>query len=84
MDSRPTLKLVRTNNNGNESQSSMVGGNVNSMAVAHPSLNTKDDGYYRYKARKYHMKIQQKLKKMMFEGQACPAGYEKYLGSFEA
>lgn len=38
--------------------------------------------FYRYKAEKYHTKIQAKLKTMIQNGQSCPAGYEQYLQPF--
>jgi hypothetical protein len=41
-----------------------------------------DDEFYRYKARKYHYKIQHKLKEIMQSGGSCPAGYADYLKPF--
>jgi len=43
-----------------------------------------DEEHYRYKAKKYHYKIQQKLKEMQTQGKAIPQGYEQYLKPFEA
>lgn len=37
---------------------------------------------YEYKAEKYHYKIQNVLKKMIANGQACPPGHAKYLKPF--
>ena len=44
----------------------------------------KNEAYYRYKAMKYHMKIQQKLQTdYVAKGIAVPSGYEQYLKPFE-
>jgi major membrane immunogen (membrane-anchored lipoprotein) len=37
---------------------------------------------YRYKAKKYHHKIQKTLRDIMNKGGSCPCGYEKYLQPF--
>lgn len=44
--------------------------------------NENKEALYKYKARKYHYKIQQALKQMLANGQSVPAGYEKYLQPF--
>ena len=44
--------------------------------------NDDNDALYKYKARKYHYKIQQSLKQMLANGQTVPVGYEKYLMPF--
>jgi len=54
--------------------SNMKGGN-------NPQLGTEE--YYKYKAKKYHYKCQQKLRAMMADGKPCPAGYESYLQPFQ-
>jgi hypothetical protein len=36
-----------------------------------------------YGAKKYHYKIQQKLKTIMRGGGSCPNGYEQYLQQFQ-
>jgi len=41
-----------------------------------------EEEFYRYKARKYHYKIQHKLKEIMQSGGSCPAGYADYLKPF--
>lgn len=43
----------------------------------------RDEEFYKYKARKYHYKIQSTLKKMMADGKAIPAGYHAYLNNFD-
>ena len=48
------------------------------------NTNENTDEHYRYKARKYHYKIQQKLKEMQTQGKAVPQGYEQYLKPFNA
>ena len=48
------------------------------------SVNKDNDEHYRYKAKKYHYKIQQKLKEMQTQGKAIPQGYEQYLKPFSA
>jgi len=48
---------------------------------------SSDDAKWLHKAKKYHHKIQQKLLSMKQAAGAswiCPAGYEKYLGAFQA
>jgi hypothetical protein len=45
-------------------------------------LNQDKEALYKYKAKKYHYKIQQALKTMLANGQSVPAGYEKYLTPF--
>lgn len=57
--------------------------------VRSPEINTKQltggsagltgDELYKYKAKKYYIKTQQKLKEIMLNGGQCPAGYEMYL-----
>jgi len=42
----------------------------------------EEEEFYRYKARKYHYKIQHKLKEIMQSGGSCPAGYADYLKPF--
>jgi predicted nucleic acid-binding Zn-ribbon protein len=42
----------------------------------------KDDNYYLYKAKKYHYKIQKKLKSMQQEGKTIPSEYKFYLKDF--
>lgn len=42
-----------------------------------------NEEYYRYKARKYHYKCQNKLKLMQTAGKVVPQEYEQYLRPFE-
>jgi hypothetical protein len=44
--------------------------------------NVHDDNYYKYKAAKYHYKIQEELKKRKLNGQPIPNEYEYYLKAF--
>jgi hypothetical protein len=41
------------------------------------------EAHYKYKAEKYHYKIQQKLKEMQAKGKSIPEGYERYLQPFQ-
>lgn len=66
----------QTNKCGCE-KSNQYGGFANQGGFA------SENDMYRYKAMKYHMKIQQKLKEMIANGQRVPAGYEGYLKPFE-
>jgi hypothetical protein len=52
----------------------------NGTLVGGGDLNNAID--YRYKAKKYHYKIQNTLRDMMSKGGSCPCGYEKYLEPF--
>lgn len=64
--------------------SKMTGGNYFSNNVHQdPNEPDKNEDYYRYKAKKYHYKCQQKLRAMMADGKPCPAGYESYLRPFQ-
>lgn len=49
-----------------------------------PKEDDKDEDTYRYKAKKYHYKIQHKLKQMQSEGKSIPQGYEIYLQPFQS
>lgn len=69
---KPTFNLVRTDNIGT---TNMKGGN-------YPSRDVDPDGFYRYKAEKYHYKCQRKVREIMNQGKPCPAGYETYLQPF--
>ena len=42
----------------------------------------EDQDFYKYKAKKYHYKIQQKLKEMRSQGKTFPVEYEQYLKPF--
>lgn len=42
-----------------------------------------DNDYYKYKAMKYHYKIQNVLKKMMADGKSIPDEYMQYLNDFD-
>ena len=42
-----------------------------------------DEGTLRYKAMKYHYKIQSKLHEMQKQGRAIPNGYHTYLKPFQ-
>jgi len=42
-----------------------------------------DDNTLRYKAMKYHYKIQSKLHEMQKQGRSVPAGYHAYLKPFQ-
>ncbi len=71
MSSRSAF-TTRNNTNNN-----MHGGNTFDN-----TQNDDKEALYKYKARKYHYKIQQSLKQMLANGQTVPAGYEKYLMPF--
>jgi hypothetical protein len=86
MSSKPTFALTRT------SGDAVVNANAQ-LRGGYPYGDTQenDDGQtmsredlWLYKAKKYHFKCQKKLREMMANGQKCPAGFEKYLGRFEA
>lgn len=55
----------------------MIGGNVNQLSEK------ERDEYFRYKAYKYHMKCQHKLKEFQTQGKSIPTGFESYLQPFQ-
>ncbi len=79
MSQKPVFNLVRNNE-------PMLGGasTLNNNGIVGHQYEPESDDYYEYKARKYHTKIQVKLRQMMNEGKQCPVGYEKYLEPFKA
>lgn len=67
------------------SRSTFTTQNKNNMHGGNTFDNTQNEdkeALYKYKAKKYHYKIQQSLKQMVANGQSVPAGYEKYLMPF--
>lgn len=84
MSAKPSFNLIRLNNTENN----MTGGSsLNYDVFQTPSqsanLQQGSDEWYRYKARKYHMKIQQKVKQMQANGEHVDEKYMKYLQPFQ-
>lgn len=88
MNNKPLFNLVKT---GTNAPLVAHGGNVDTKqpTITTPSQSSsnvvKDDNYYRYKAEKYHYKIQQKLKKdFVANNKPIPNGYEQYMKPFSS
>lgn len=71
-DNADDYRKKRKNDDYNRQYGGAIGNNMN-----------RDEEFYKYKARKYHYKIQSTLKKMMSEGKAIPDGYHAYLNNFD-
>lgn len=54
--------------------------NTTNTKTTNTANNTEE--LYKYKAKKYHYKIQHKLKEMQSAGKTIPEGYEQYLLPF--
>lgn len=70
MSSLPTSTIQNSVNN-------IHGGNT-----VNNTQNIDQEALYKYKAKKYHYKIQQALKQMLANGKSVPDGYDKYLQPF--
>ena len=51
------------------------------VSIKH-SYGNNDDDKFKQKAKKYHNKCWQLIKKFIKEGKKCPVGYEKYQQKF--
>jgi hypothetical protein len=85
MSSKPIFNLISISENmAGGSNTNMAGGsNTNMAGGSNINISNHNDVQYEHGARKYHYKIQKKLKSMIANGQLCPSGHEKYLRSFK-
>jgi uncharacterized protein YukJ len=92
MSSRPVFNLIRTNNSSYAQANRQANTQANLQGGSFSNASKDgDEELYKYKAKKYHHKIQSKLGELKhsFEQQnpgkswVCPSGYDKYLQPFQ-